>query len=175
MSDESQEKQEIVESGSENNDVAPEKADDTGKEAVARDAAAEGILKRRKVLTACLESLDYVRNISQDEAVKVRDSDRATSLTLLIIALLTVVAMLVEPLAQHRVPLLLTCDVLIGVTIFAYLGHRFGILTTFSPRQALLAWQLMLGSTFFGIFITINLALLFGLVVVAITPAEAPF
>ncbi|MBZ0188137.1 MAG: hypothetical protein K8F91_17950 [Candidatus Obscuribacterales bacterium] len=148
--------------------------DAPAKEALAKDPAAEGIFKRRKILTACVESLNYVQSISQDEGVKVRDSDRATSLTLLICSLLTVAAMLFEPLAPHRLPLLLTCDLLIGVTIFAYLGHRFGILTTFSPRQALLAWQLMLGSTFFGIFITINLALLLGIIVVALTPVETP-
>ena len=40
-----------------------------------------------------------------------------------------------------------------------YVANRFGIVTTFLPRQALLTWQLMLGSSLLGIFVTINLAL----------------
>jgi hypothetical protein len=126
------------------------------------------------LIRACLDSFRYVNSISQDEAVKVRDSDRATSIWLMIVSIFTVLAMLFEPLAPHRMPLLVACDVLIGISILYYIANRFGIIGTFNPRQALLAWQLMMGATFFGIFLTINLALILGLVVVATAPTEIP-
>jgi len=136
--------------------------------------ASQGVLKRRKLFRACLDSFRYVNSISQDEAVKVRDSDRATSIWLMIVSIFTVLAMLFEPLAPHRMPLLVACDVLIGISILYYIANRFGIIGTFNPRQALLAWQLMMGATFFGIFLTINLALILGLVAALMGPTEIP-
>lgn len=145
-------------------------------EAPAADAVASSDpgFKRRSLWQSTVESLNYVNGIAQDEAIKVRDTDRATSIALLITSIITLGAMLWEPAAPHRMPLLLACDALIGASIILYLGNRFGILTTFTPRQALLAWQLMTGSTFLGIFITINLALILGVAVVTTTPIEAP-
>lgn len=140
----------------------------------APDKAPEGVFKRRPLWRACLDSFNYVNSISQDEAVKVRDSDRATSIWLMIVSIVTVVAMVLEPLAPHRMPLLVVCDVLIGMSIFYYIGNRFGIIGTFNPRQALLAWQLMMGATFFGIFLTINLALILGIIVVLTAPSDIP-
>lgn len=145
----------------------------TGTE-VAPATPAEPGFKRRSLWQSTAESLNYVNGIAQDEAIKVRDSDRATSIALLITSIITLGAMLWEPAAPHRMPLLLACDALIGASIILYLGNRFGILTTFTPRQALLAWQLMTGSTFLGIFITINLALILGVAVVTTTPIEGP-
>jgi hypothetical protein len=153
---------------------AAEKPHETKEEEAKTNLANQGVLKRRKLLRACLDSFRYVNSISQDEAVKVRDSDRATSIWLMIVSIFTVLAMLFEPLAPHRMPLLVACDVLIGISILYYIANRFGIIGTFNPRQALLAWQLMMGATFFGIFLTINLALILGLVVVATAPTEIP-
>lgn len=147
----------------------PATADDTK-----TTLANQGVLKRRKLFRACLDSFRYVNSISQDEAVKVRDSDRATSIWLMIVSIFTVLAMLFEPLAPHRMPLLIACDVLIGISILYYIANRFGIIGTFNPRQALLAWQLMMGATFFGIFLTINLALVLGLVAALMGPTEIP-
>jgi hypothetical protein len=154
--------------------AAAEKPPEVKEEDARANLANQGVLKRRKLIRACLDSFHYVNSISQDEAVKVRDSDRATSIWLMIVSIFTVLAMLFEPLAPHRMPLLVACDVLIGISILYYIANRFGIIGTFNPRQALLAWQLMMGATFFGIFLTINLALILGLVVVATAPTEIP-
>ena len=159
-------KDEAVES---NASSSEEKAEET------KDAQPQGVFKRRSLYKASIESLKYVNSISQDEAVKVRDSDRATSIALLITSIATVAAMIIKQAAAHRIPLLIACDVLIGVSILIYLGNRFGILTTFNPRQALLSWQLMMGAAFLGIFLTINLALLLGTFVVQTTPVDPTF
>ncbi len=169
----------IPESASKEAIVEPETklaADDDksgSKEAV--DITQHGVFKRRSVIRACVDSWQYVNSISHDEAVTVRDSDRATSIFLMIMSIATVLMMIFEPLAPQRLPFLVICDALIGSMILSYIANRFGILGTFTPRQALLAWQLMMGATFFGVFLTINLALILGMAVVAGAPsAEIP-
>lgn len=162
-----------------NDSDAANSSEQTGKDASkeqessnTKDAQPEGVFKRRSLFKASMESFKYVSSISQDEAVKVRDSDRATSIALLITSIATVAAMVIKQAAAHRIPLLIACDVLIGASILIYLGNRFGILTTFNPRQALLSWQLMMGAAFLGIFLTINLALILGTFVMQTTPVD---
>jgi hypothetical protein len=46
-----------------------------------------------------------------------------------------------------------------------YVANRFGILNTLSPRQALLTWQLLIGASFLGTFLTLNFALVVALLV----------
>ena len=168
MSEESKEKKNSSE------DSKEETKKDEIKEKSKEEVASEGVFKRRSLWKASMASFKYVNSISQDEAVKVRDSDRATSIALLITSIGTVLAMLIKQAAAHRIPLLIACDVLIGASILIYLGNRFGILTTFNPRQALLSWQLMMGAAFLGIFLTINLALILGTYVVHTTPVGSP-
>jgi hypothetical protein len=124
-----------------------------------------GIVQRRSRWYSSLAALRYVNSLSKDDDVRVRDSDRATSIFLLISAILTVVSLVVPQLAPHRVPLVLVCDALVGVMLVFYVANRFGILNTLSPRQALLTWQLLMGASFLGIFMTINFALVIALVV----------
>lgn len=122
-----------------------------------------GIVQRRSRWYSSLAALRYVNSLSKDDDVKVRDSDRATSISLLIGAICTIVSLVVPQLAPHRVPLVLACDALVGVMLLFYVANRFGILNTLSPRQALLTWQLLMGATFLGIFMTINFALIIAL------------
>ncbi len=122
-----------------------------------------GIVQRRSRWYSSLAALRYINSLSKDDDVRVRDSDRATSISLLIGAIFTVVSLIVPQLAPHRVPLVLACDALVGVMLLFYVANRFGILNTLSPRQALLTWQLLMGATFLGIFLTINFALLVAL------------
>ncbi len=64
-----------------------------------------------------------------------------------------------------RLQFVLICDLLVGVMLIFYLANRFGIINTLTPRQALLTWQLIMGSAFLGIFMTINLAVVIGLLI----------
>ncbi len=126
---------------------------------------ANGQTNRRSAIETFLRGLEYVNHLTVSDEVQVRASDKATSYALLILSLVTVVSLVYPIMEPHRLPLLLACDVLVGAVIFFYIVNRFGILTTLQSRQALLCWQLMQGSMFFGIFLTINLALLVGLIV----------
>ena len=141
---------------------------------------AEEMVKRRSRWQSSLAALRYVSSVSRDDEVKLRDTDRATSLWLLIVCLLAVLCLVLPQFAQtapgplgwlfgfmavQRMPLILAADVLIGIALLMYVANRFGIVTTLTPRQALLTWQLMLGSSLLGIFLAVNLGAIICLVV----------
>lgn len=118
------------------------------------------VINRRSRWLSSLAALKYVSSISKDDDIKVRDSDRATAIALLICCVAALACLLVPQLEAHRVDFVLSADALVGLALLMYVANRFGIVTTFAPRQALLTWQLMLGSSLLGIFLTINLALI---------------
>jgi hypothetical protein len=128
-----------------------------------------GITQRRSRWHSSLTAFRYVNSLSRDDEVKVRDTDRATSIALLVVSILTVLSLIIRPFATHRLDLLLVCDLLVGASLIFYVANRFGILSTLPPRQALLAWQLMMGAGFIGVFTTINLA-----VIIALAVANTP-
>ncbi|HEY9679674.1 MAG TPA: hypothetical protein V6C76_16845 [Drouetiella sp.] len=131
------------------------------------------IVQRRSRWYSSLAALRYVNSLSKDDEVRVRDSDRATSIFLLISAILTIVSLLLPQLAPHRVPLVLVCDALVGAMLMFYVANRFGIINTLSPRQAILTWQLLKGAAFLGIFLTINFVLVIALQVSHTTDENA--
>jgi len=118
------------------------------------------VINRRSRWLSSLAALKYVSSIAQDDEIKVRDSDRATAIALLMCCVGALACLLVPQFEAHRVDFVLAADALVGLALLMYVANRFGIVTTFAPRQALLTWQLMLGSSLLGIFATINLALL---------------
>jgi hypothetical protein len=128
-----------------------------------------GITQRRSRWHSSMTAFRYVNSLSRDDEVKVRDTDRATSIALLVVSVLTVLSLIIRPFATHRLDLLLVCDLLVGASLMFYVANRFGILSTMPPRQALLAWQLMMGAGFIGVFTTINLA-----VIIALAVANTP-
>ncbi|HEY9787129.1 MAG TPA: hypothetical protein V6D17_17185, partial [Candidatus Obscuribacterales bacterium] len=117
-----------------------------------------GLAQRRSRWESSSAALRYISSLSRDDEVRVRDSDRATTIFLLLSSILTVLSLVVKPFAGMRLQLVLICDLLVGVMLIFYLANRFGIVNTLTPRQALLTWQLMMGSAFLGIFMTINMA-----------------
>lgn len=173
------EKPELVVDNDAKSDVSPkaaaalDKVDTVGPGNPAYSNPGGGIVQRRSRWYSSLAALRYVNSLSKDDDVKVRDSDRATSISLLIGAIFTIISLVVPQLAPHRVPLVLVCDALVGVMLLFYVANRFGILNTLSPRQALLTWQLLMGATFLGIFMTINFALIIALEV-SHTSIESP-
>jgi hypothetical protein len=116
--------------------------------------------ERRSRWESSFVALRYLSGIGRDTQIKVRDSDRATSFSLLIVAVLTMISLFVPGLADYRFNLLAVCDLLAGVSVVFYIANRFGILSTLPPRAALLCWQLMLGTWFIGMYVTINVVLI---------------
>jgi len=132
---------------------------------------AEEMVKRRSRWQSSLAAWRYVNSVTKDNEVKVRDTDRATSAALLIVCVAALLTLVVpfDWMAMHRVPFVLAADALVGVALLMHVANRFGIVTTLTPRQALLTWQLMLGSSLLGIFLAVNLGIIIALVV-ASTP-----
>lgn len=121
--------------------------------------SSDDMIKRRSRWQSSLAALRYVYSVSRDNDVKVRDSDKATSVALLIVCLFAFIAIAMPQLEPWRAGAVGAADVLVGVSMLMYVANRFGIVTTFTPRQALLTWQLMLGASLLGIFVCINLGL----------------
>jgi hypothetical protein len=136
-----------------------------GTKSSSEPAESAGLVQRRSRWYSSLAALRYVSSLSKDDDVRVRDSDRATAIALLISSILTVLSLVFKPFASHRLALVLVCDALVGLMLLFYVANRFGILNTLTPRQALLSWQLMMGAGFIGIFTTINLAVVIALVI----------
>lgn len=129
------------------------------------EAPKSGIALRRSRWESSFAAVRYINSLGRDEEVKVRDSDRATTIFLLLASILTVLSLVIKPFAGMRLQFVLVCDVLVGVMLIFYLANRFGIINTLTPRQALLTWQLIVGSAFLGIFMTINLAVVIGMLI----------
>lgn len=129
------------------------------------EAPKTGIAARRSRWESSFAAFRYINSLGRDEEVKVRDSDRATTIFLLLASILTVLSLFIKPIAGMRLQFVLICDALVGVMLIFYLANRFGIVNTLTPRQALLAWQLIVGAAFLGIFMTINLAVVIGMVI----------
>ena len=119
--------------------------------------SADQIVNRRSRWVSSAAALRYVSSIQKDNELKVRDSDKATAIALLACCF---IALVVPGFEAYRVAFALAADVLLGVSLLTYVANRFGIITTFQARPALLTWQLMLGASLIGIFLTINLALI---------------
>jgi hypothetical protein len=113
-------------------------------------------IKRKSRWITTLLALQYVTSISKDNYVRLRVSDRVTSIALLLAVILAVSSLVFRPLADVRTPLALLCDALVGAMLLFYMANRLGVLTTLPPRQALLAWELILVSCIVGIFLTVN-------------------
>jgi glucan phosphoethanolaminetransferase (alkaline phosphatase superfamily) len=123
----------------------------------------DSVINRRSRWLSSMAALRYVNSVSRDDEIKVRDSDRATAIALLVCCFAALACLLIPQLEKHRINFVVAADLLVGLALLMYVANRFGIVTTFQPRQALLTWQLMLGSSLLGIFLTINLALLLAL------------
>lgn len=120
----------------------------------------DSVVNRRSRWASSIAALAYVKSVEKDEGIKVRDSDKATAISLLFCCFGALVCLVVPGFEAHRVTFIVATDLLVGLSLLMYVANRFGIVTTFQPRQALLTWQLMLGSSLLGIFVTVNLALI---------------
>jgi hypothetical protein len=129
--------------------------------------SAEFPVKRKSRWASSLLALQYVSSISKDNFVRLRVSDRVTSIFLLLAVIAAVLSLVLRPLSDIRIPVACLCDALVGIMLLLYMANRFGVLTTLPPRQALLAWELILVSCIVGIFLTVNFFILVAVLVSA--------
>ena len=146
-------------------DEAPSAQTAAAADAPKQTSLIDSVINRRSRWISAMAALRYVNSVSGDEEIKVRDSDRYTSIALLVCCVLSLICLVVPEFEAQRIGCVIAADVLVGLALLMYVANRFGVVTTFQPRQALLTWQLMLGSSLLGIFMTINLALILAVLV----------
>jgi len=125
----------------------------------------DGINKRRSRWHTSLVAFRFVQSVSNDDGIRIRDTDKATSIALVIATICLLLSPWINPLGKIRTNLLVVCDVFAGAVLVFYIANRFGIINTLSRRQALLTWQLILAAVYLGAFITINVAVIIGFVI----------
>ncbi len=133
----------------------------------------DDIAKRRSPWQSSAAAFEYVQKSSRTDAIQLRTSDRVTIIALLICCILEVLSLSYTPFAGMRLPVVLVCDVVLGVSTVLFLIYRLGILCSLTPRQALVCWQLMMGCIFFGIFLCINVGVGIAFAVTNMTSDEA--
>ncbi|HEY9714624.1 MAG TPA: hypothetical protein V6C72_14245 [Chroococcales cyanobacterium] len=114
---------------------------------------ARGKEARRPILESASAAVDYIDGARKDTKVSLRDFDRRTNM-LMGSALL----FLIVPLFWPTIPSawLWVGDGIFGIIILVFLSSRFGLLRTLSPRQAILVWEMIIGSAILGAFLAVN-------------------
>lgn len=119
----------------------------------------EGIKARRPGWKSSLATFKYIISLKKSGEGKLRRSDHISSLILLFSSLATILCLLLHSLSGLGFYLMVICDIILGSALLVYVTSRLGIITTLTPRQAMLTWQLLKGFVFIGIFIAVNTAL----------------
>ena len=113
---------------------------------------------RESVVGGFISSVKYLQDAHADAGIiKLRKSDRFTWVLLLVAFGLIVAAQFLQ---NEKTICTLLADALMAVVLFAFLGMRFGVLRSLSARQAVLTWQLILGSFLLGMYFAFNTKLL---------------
>ncbi len=113
---------------------------------------------RQSVVGGVVSSVKYLQDAHAEAGtIKLRSSDRATWVLLIIAVALIVAAQFLQ---DQKNLCTLIADALMAVILFAFLGMRFGVLRSLSARQAVLTWQLIVGSFLLGMYFAFNTKLL---------------
>jgi Na+-transporting NADH:ubiquinone oxidoreductase subunit NqrB len=113
---------------------------------------------RQSVVGGVVSSVKYLQDAHAEAGtIKLRSSDRATWVLLILAVALIIAAQFLQ---NQKNLCTLIADALMAVVLFAFLGMRFGVLRSLSARQAVLTWQLIVGSFLLGMYFAFNTKLL---------------
>src|SRR5215469_2411473 len=124
--DKAQEEDKGVASTTESNANASESP--ANDEAGSSEEAASGsptLNKRRSRWETSMIAFRYVQSVSADDGIRIRDSDKATSIALAIATICLLLSPWINPLGKIRTNLLVVCDVFAGAVLIFYLANRF--------------------------------------------------
>jgi len=111
--------------------------------------------QRDSMLGSVVSSVKFLQDAhSEVGVIKIRKSDKFT-LMMLGLALIIMVAAALMPSQRSLCSIL--ADALMAIVLLAFLGLRFGVIKSLQPRQAVLTWQLILGSFLLGIYLVFNI------------------
>ncbi len=118
--------------------------------------------KRISNWSAFQESYAYVRKASKEPSIQIRAGDR-NSAKILKASIVGAFICLSIPFFGPK-ELALWCYILADLLFFAaallFVISRFGILRVMSMRHALVAWQLMIGTSLLSVVLAFNLVLI---------------
>lgn len=113
---------------------------------------------RSSIWEGFLESCSYIYKTCGDKSIEIREHDRTTDL-LLKFSFVAAVAFLALPLAGMKslfIPCYVFADLLFIAAVTIFVVTRFGVITTMPPRNALVCWQLMVGTALLSIAMFVN-------------------
>jgi hypothetical protein len=114
--------------------------------------SAEGLSRRRSLLTSTYSSLQYICSLPRKQF---RSSDKVSDLLVLVCLLFAVILILLPSSLLQPTIVILADGVFLAVIVF-FIMSRLGILITLSERQAVLVWDIVVGSLLLGILLSFN-------------------
>ena len=126
-------------------------------ESARKDAAGDHVT-RETMVGGLFSSVRFLQDAHADAGIiKLRRGDRVTWVLLLVALGLIIATFFFH---DQKNVLTLLADALFAVVLFAFMGMRFGVLRSLSARQAVLTWQLILGSFLLGLYAALNTKLI---------------
>ncbi|HEY9754110.1 MAG TPA: hypothetical protein V6C97_02990 [Oculatellaceae cyanobacterium] len=113
--------------------------------------------QRQSIADGVLGSVKHLQEAHATGLSSIRKTDRVSQV-ILVLAIVAVAVAQVMPSEQFIV--MVIADVLLALSLCAFLALRFGVLRTLGTRQAILVWQLILGSFLLGLFLAFNLKMI---------------
>ncbi|HEY9680808.1 MAG TPA: hypothetical protein V6C86_04430 [Oculatellaceae cyanobacterium] len=113
--------------------------------------------QRQSITDGVLGSVKHLQEAHATGLSSIRKTDRVSQV-ILVLAIVAVAVAQVMPGEQFIV--MVIADVLLALSLCAFLALRFGVLRTLGTRQAILVWQLILGSFLLGLFLAFNLKMI---------------
>ena len=109
---------------------------------------------RQSVAAGLVSSVKHLQDAHAEAgAIKLRKSDKATWVLLVIAGILLIAALFLQ---NQKTLVTIIGDVLVAVVLFAFMAMRFGVVRSLSARQAVLTWQLIVGSFILGLYCAFN-------------------
>ncbi|MBS1994577.1 MAG: hypothetical protein JSS86_02540 [Cyanobacteria bacterium SZAS LIN-2] len=133
---------------------SPQSDKDQNRDSVAAQSETTSRAPRQSVVGGLVSSVKYLQDAHAEAgAIKLRKSDKATWVLLVIAGVLLIAALFLQ---NQKTTVTIIGDVLVAVVLFAFLAMRFGVVRSLSARQAVLTWQLIVGSFILGLYCAFN-------------------
>jgi hypothetical protein len=114
--------------------------------------------RRRNRLVSSWAAVQLIYSAFANKELKIRQRDKVSDV-MLTFAIIYGIAIFLFPVQAH--PWVGIADLVFGITFLLYFTQRFGIITTFNERQALLVAELLFCMLLIGIYIAVNIGAIY--------------
>ena len=111
--------------------------------------------RRRPAWASSYTALKYISALPRENF---RKSDKITDVLVLVCVLFAAMLIFFPP-NLLKSPIILLADFAFVAIIISFIMKRLGILITLSQRQAVLVWDIVVGSLLLGVLLTFNMML----------------